>query len=129
MNTTTNTRFSRARELHELGEQLIAQGIPEALASITTTAIDNIWAREDDIRDKGAELQGRIERTIASVDAGRHINDLGELQGAAPSFDIACARRQDAIEAVKRLAWALDGLPGTKRVGDQVRTLAFGTTS
>lgn len=87
---------------------LEAAGVPAALVSNLSEARQALGNIEDSLRRKASSLADRVQRILIHLDEGLHLNELGEIQGSAVDVDILCARRQDAITAVKRAIWTIN---------------------
>lgn len=91
-------------------------GIPEPLQELLSSTEDTLMRIEYDLQRDANTILDRVKRTKQHVKQGLHINDLGELQGAAPQFDIQCALRSQAVANIKRTAYYIAKVAGLESV-------------
>lgn len=84
------------------------------------------YAHEGDrVRNMANSLIERCARALRSLDAGQHVNSLGEVQGGGFDVDRACALREQAATNVIRAAAAMLRLGVVSE--EQVARLLAGT--
>jgi hypothetical protein len=68
----------------------------------------DLKSTEDSLRRAAAQLARRAERVIELLDAGYHVNELGEIQHAGVEVDRYCALREERLQGLRRLEWAAE---------------------
>jgi hypothetical protein len=79
---------------------------PSPLEIILTDARNDLLSAEDSLRRAAERLARRAERIGELLDAGYHVNELGEIQHAGAEVDRYCALREERIAGIRRLEWA-----------------------
>ena len=89
-------KFDYNVEMADRDEAIINGGLPEALANLRFEVRLRVAEREEAVIEAAKRMARDLEGIVRSVENGRMLNTLGELQSRGPQFDILCATCQDA---------------------------------
>lgn len=112
---TTTTPYVGIALVYELCDDVILAKCAESAAERFSDANEQLVAL-------AVNMTAKLDRVVAAVQEGRHVNSLGELQGSASDFDRLCALRERAAEDVRHLA-ALARRQYTNEVADAILAL------
>lgn len=89
-------------------DEYVEACIPETgLQIILWDAQAGLKTTEKQLRSDAEYMIRRMQSLLARLDEGNSVNSLGEIQGSALDIDRLCALRQERVEQITRLEWAI----------------------
>lgn len=83
---------------------VIEHGMLTSSTEVWLDATRRVRGLGDDLVKMADSLRDELDRVRKAVQAGHHVNGLGELQSRGPRFDQLCALREQAVE-FQHMAW------------------------
>jgi len=116
MSETMTMTASTTRELGDLLERLGDDHPQYPVGTVLDSQLEVLYGLTYDLYRRLEQIRSECSMIDGDLSAGR---TLAEWAGVAPGWadvDFLRARRQEARDVVKRLAWAVNATPGGLRV-------------